>query len=49
MKAPLFVALLVATAAGAQTSPQYRAKPIRMIVTAMAGSGPAITERIVGQ
>ena len=49
MKSPVFFALLVATAAGAQTPPHYPAKPVRMIVTAAAGSGPDITARIVGQ
>jgi len=49
MKSALYFAMLAATAAGAQTAPQYPAKPIRMIVTAAAGSGPDITARIVGQ
>jgi len=49
VKLLLFFALLAATAAGAQTPPQYPVKPIRMIVTAAAGSGPDITARIVGQ
>jgi len=46
MKLSLFFALLAATAAGAQTVPQYPAKPVRMIVTAAAGSGPDTTARI---
>jgi tripartite-type tricarboxylate transporter receptor subunit TctC len=49
MKTALWIASLVATAAHAQSVPPYPAKPIRMIVTAAAGSGPDITARIVGQ
>ncbi|MEO7727404.1 MAG: tripartite tricarboxylate transporter substrate binding protein [Burkholderiales bacterium] len=49
MRVMAFVVLLAAVAAHAQTVAQYPAKPIRMIVTAAAGSGPDITARIVGQ
>src|SRR4051812_47424892 len=49
MKIALWIASLIATAAHAQNVPPYPAKPIRMIVTAAAGSGPDITARIVGQ
>jgi len=45
----LLLALLIALPAAAQTAAQYPVKPIRMIVTAAAGSGPDITARIVGQ
>ena len=45
----LLLAWLLALPAAAQTAAQYPAKPIRMIVTAAAGSGPDITARIVGQ
>lgn len=41
----LVIALLVAASAHAQ----YPMKPIRLIVTAAAGSGPDITARIIGQ
>jgi tripartite-type tricarboxylate transporter receptor subunit TctC len=41
----LIFALFVAADAAAQ----YPTKPIRLIVTAAAGSGPDITARIVGQ
>ena len=44
-----FIALFLATGAAAQTVAQYPNKPVRMIVTAAAGSGPDITARIVGQ
>jgi tripartite-type tricarboxylate transporter receptor subunit TctC len=47
--AALACAMLFAAAALAQPATQYPAKPIRMIVTAAAGSGPDITARIVGQ
>ena len=47
--AAALVTLIITSPASAQTLPQYPAKPIRMIVTAAAGSGPDITARIVGQ
>ncbi len=49
MRLTLFVLVLIPATAIAQPVPQYPAKPIRLIVTAAAGSGPDITARIVGQ
>ena len=49
MRVVVLLALLVVSRACAQPAAQYPAKPIRMIVTAAAGSGPDITARIVGQ
>ncbi len=42
-------AVVAAADVAAQSAAQYPAKPIRMIVTAAAGSGPDLTARIVGQ
>jgi tripartite-type tricarboxylate transporter receptor subunit TctC len=44
----LFV-FLVATDVAAQAVAQYPAKPIRLVVTAAAGSGPDLAARIIGQ
>ncbi len=49
LKAAAFFTFVIASPVLAQTVPQYPAKPVRMIVTAAAGSGPDITARIVGQ
>jgi len=49
LKAAAFFTFVIASPVLAQTVPQYPAQPVRMIVTAAAGSGPDITARIVGQ
>jgi tripartite-type tricarboxylate transporter receptor subunit TctC len=49
LKTAVCIASFVVTGALAQPAAQYPLKPIRMIVTAAAGSGPDITARIVGQ
>jgi tripartite-type tricarboxylate transporter receptor subunit TctC len=48
--AAIVIVWAVATSAGAQSpAAPYPAKPIRMIVTAAAGSGPDLVARMVGQ
>jgi tripartite-type tricarboxylate transporter receptor subunit TctC len=49
VKTAAFFTFVIASPVLAQTVPQYPAKPVRMIVTAAAGSCPDITARIVGQ
>ncbi|MDB5808856.1 MAG: hypothetical protein JWN94_978 [Betaproteobacteria bacterium] len=43
------LAVIISSAADAQSTAQYPVKPVRFIVTAAAGSGPDLAARLVGQ